>query len=117
MNWSYGANHSNMTERAEEFEALDTDGELRWFCFGVHSHDFENNNCWYVLENFAKKYGNRPEDYWYATVGEIFKYEDATKAAKIEDNRIFNNSDLTLYATVDGECVEIAPHTVFFQIK
>ena len=52
--WIYNAIHSNMTERAKEFEALEDDGELKWFCFGVHSHDFERDNCWDVLENFAK---------------------------------------------------------------
>ena len=113
FDWSYCAHHENMTERAAEFEALEDDGELKWFCFGVHSHDFENNNCWDVLENFAEKYGNRPEDFWYASVRDIFDYEDAVNAATVTDTEIVNNSEKTLYIVVNGKRVTLFPHAVY----
>ena len=109
MHWSYSANHENMKEKAEEFEKLADDGKLKWLCFGVHSHDFENNNCWDVLENFADKYGNRPADFWYATVHDIFAYEDAAKALVYTDTEIINNSDITLYLTVNGKRTTLMP--------
>ena len=109
FNWSYGAHHTTLREKAEAFEALEDDGELKWFCFGVHSHDFENNNCWDILEDFAQKYGNRPEDFWYATVRDIFHYEDAVKAATVTENEIVNNSEITLYAKINGKRVTLFP--------
>jgi hypothetical protein len=111
-NWCYNAIHSNILERAREYEQYLSD-DLSFFCFGVHSHDFENNNCWDVLENFAEKYGNRPEDFWYANVRDIFDYEDAVKAATVTDTEIVNNSEKTLYAVVNGKRVTLFPHDVY----
>lgn len=108
--WSYGAHHANLLERAAEFEAIEDDGELRFFCFGVHSHDFENNNCWDVLETFADKYGNRPEDFWYATVREVFEYEDALRAATVTESGVINNSDKVIYMKHNGKRVTLHPH-------
>lgn len=113
MNWSYNAHHTNLTEKAELFEALEDDGRLYWFCFGVHSHDFENNNCWDVLERFADKYGNRPEDFWYATVRDVFEYEDAVKAATVTENTVVNNSEKTLYIKLNGKRITLFPHDTY----
>ncbi len=105
MRWSYNAYHKDLLERAAEFESLPDDGSLKFFCFGVHSHDFENNNCWNVLVEFAEKYGNRREDFWYATVREIFEYEDAVKAATVSAERITNNSSVPIYFELDGKYI------------
>ena len=113
MNWCYNANHTNLNARAAEFDALADDGELKWFCFGVHSHDFENNNCWDVLEAFVESYGNRPHDFWYATVRDILEYEDAVNAAEITEAAITNNSDKTLYAKIGDEKVTSPAKTTY----
>ncbi len=101
--WSYTANYTCMTETAAEYEALPDDGQLKFYCFGVHSHDFENAGRWDVLIDFCEKYGNRPEDFWYASVGEIFSYEDAVKSVRTEKDRVYNPSDIDLYVTIDGK--------------
>ncbi len=107
--WSYTANYTCMTETAEAFEKLPDDGRLKWYCFGVHSHDFENAGRWDVLEDFCLKYGNRPEDFWYATVGQIMDYEDAVKAVRVSSGEIFNPSEIALCCTVDGKRLTLAP--------
>lgn len=111
--WSYTANWTCMRELAVQFDEYPDDGNLKWMCFGVHSHDFENNHCWDVLEDFCARLGNRPQDFWYANVGEIFDYEDAVKAVRIGDTTIENPSELTVSAVVDGEKITLAPHTVW----
>lgn len=103
MNWSYNADYQNMTELGAKYEAYPDDGELKFFCFGVHSHDFENAGRWDVLIDFCNRYGNRPNDFWYASVGEILDYEDAVKAIEITENEIFNPSSIDLYIQIDGE--------------
>ena len=113
MDWCYNANHSNLNDRAAAFDALPDDGELKWFCFGVHSHDFENNNCWDVLETFVANYGNRQNDFWYATVRDIFEYEDAVNAAEITEATIVNNSDKTLYAKLDDKKITIPAKSTY----
>ena len=113
MNWCYNANHTNLNARAAEFDALADDGELKWFCFGVHSHDFENNNCWDVLETFVANYGNRPEDFWYATVRDILEYEDAVNLAEITDTEITNNSGKELYAKIGEKKIVIPANSTY----
>ena len=41
-----------------------------------HSYEFDNNDNWAVIEEFAEYVGNR-EEIWYATNGEIFEYLQA----------------------------------------
>ena len=103
MMWSYNADYKNMLALGEAFDAYPDDGELKFFCFGVHSHDFENAARWDVLIDFCKLYGNRPNDFWYASVGEIFDYEDAVKSVVITESEIQNPSNVDLYVKIDGE--------------
>ncbi len=111
--WSYNANNGNLTEISEIYRDYPDDGELKTFIFGVHSIDFERSGNWCDLEKFARDFGGRPELYWYASVGEIFAYEDAVNAMTVSDKRVENNSDVTLYITIDGERIVLEPHSVY----
>jgi len=107
--WSYNANHMNLLEVMEKYEAYPDDGGLKFFAFGVHSIDFERDSKWDDLKTFAKKYGNRPDTYWYATVSEIFDYEEATQLLTVTDTAVRNESGLALYVAIDGDRRIIAP--------
>ena len=111
--WSYNANNKNLTEFSKAYEEYPDDGTLKFFCFGVHSHDFERDDNWNVLEDFCKELGNRPNDFWYACVGEIFDYEDAVKALKITETEIRNDSSVDLYVKIDGEPALITANSVY----
>lgn len=103
MRWSYNADWSNFTEAGRLYEQYPDDGTLKFFCFGVHSHDFENNNCWEVLKGFVDNYGNRPETFWYASVGDIMDYDDSVKKVIINDKEIQNPSDIDLFIKINGK--------------
>ena len=105
--WSYTATYETMLPYGERYCALPDDGQLKFFCFGVHSHDFENAGRWDVLEDFAALYGNRPEDFWYATVGDIFRYEDAVRSVRLTDTAVTNPTDVDLFIKVDGKRVTL----------
>lgn len=107
--WTYNAGYNVLTEVSELYEKYPDDGELKFFSFGIHSHDYERNNCWDSLIDFAKKFGNRPETYYYATVEEIFEYEDAVNALIETDDGIENPSDVSVYIKIDGERIILAP--------
>lgn len=109
MDWAYNATHKSLLTKAKAYEELADDGELTYFCFGVHAHDFEYDDCWDVLVEFAEKYGNRPSEFWYATVGEVFAYEDAIKALVETDEAIINPSAITVYVEHNGIGKPIAP--------
>ena len=113
FSWSYNADCWCLGEAAEKYEKYPDDGQLKFFCFGVHSHDFENAQKWEVLIDFCEKYGCRPETYWYAGVNEIFEYEAAVKAVRIDDEcgRVINDSDKDLFITVNGNRAELRAHS------
>lgn len=100
--WSYNAAHTCLNEVAKLYDDYEDDGELKFFSFGVHSHDFENGKCWDVLERFVRDYGNRHGEFYYADVDTIFEYEDAIKALDITDDGLINKSEYDLYVKVDG---------------
>lgn len=105
--WSYNANHANLLEYMKVYEEYPDDGELKFFSFGVHSIDFETSGKWDDLRIFADTYGNRPDTYWYASVEDIFDYEEAVFALEISDTEIRNPSTLTVYFELDGKVVTL----------
>lgn len=113
LHWSYNAWHRDLLETAELFESWADDGELKLFCFGLHSVDYQTEDKWDVLKQFAEKYGDRPEEFYYDTVDGIFDYEDALAQLQVRDGEVENSSDITLYVKIDGEPVVLAPHSVY----
>lgn len=107
--WSYNATDEDLLSVAEQYERYPDDGRLKFFCFGLHSHDYENRGTWGDLRRFAEQYGNRSADYWYATVGDIFEYEDAVNAAEERGGMITNRSEIPLYMIVSGEKIVLNP--------
>ena len=66
-----------------------------------------------MLETFVANYGNRPGDFWYATVRDIFEYEDAVNAAEITDTAIINNSDKPLYVKIGDEKITVPANSTY----
>ena len=100
--WTYNADHNFLLEVMRTFDRLADDGELKMFSFGVHAKDFETYGKWADLEEFAELYGNRSDDFWYATNRQIFEYEDAINALEITNEKIVNSSAVDVYIKVDG---------------
>jgi hypothetical protein len=109
--WIYNANAGNLNEVMANYDALQDDGTLKFFSFGVHAVDFDGK--WYVLESFAKKYGNRPEDFWYASNRDIFEYEDAVNALEIYDDKIVNPSNIDVFVTINNVKTIIHANSVY----
>ena len=75
-----------------------------------HSFEFEANNNWNVIEEFASFMGKR-EDVWYATNIEIFEYIEAYKRLRVSnDGKIyFNPTSTTLCFDVHFKLYELKP--------
>ena len=87
----------------------------RLFFLWGHSYEFNNNKNWNIIEEFAKKIGNK-EDVWYATNGEIYDYVRAFDRLEysVENNIIHNSSNLDVYLYFYGKNVKVpAGKTVF----
>jgi len=109
--WKYTARETNLLYAMNVYENYPDDGNLKIFSFGVHARDYERNDKWGDLKTFAEKYGNRPNDYYYATNADIIEYEAATKSLIITDTKIENPSNIDVYVTVDGKQSVISAHT------
>lgn len=63
-----------------------------------HAYEFNDNNNWEIIENFAKKVGNR-DDIWYCTNGEVYDYCQAYNRLEysVDGKTIKNPTDTDIY--------------------
>ena len=100
-----------LMEFAKKFADMKvTRDNARLFYVWGHTYEFEGDNNWHVIEEFAEYMGGR-DDIWYATNIEIFEYiEDFNKLVYSVDGKLVKNPTArTLYYYYSGEIGEIAP--------
>lgn len=75
-----------------------------------HAYEFEANDNWQVIEDFCEKMGGR-DDVWYATNGEIVRYELAFRALvfSADGRTVYNPTVHTLWGEDNGKVYEIGP--------
>ena len=110
--WQCNANHTNITEIMALYEDYPDDGRLKFFAFGVHAVDFLRDEHIGRFKEFVERYGNRPESFWYATVGDIVDYKRAIDALIITDTKLENPSGLTVFVKIDGIEYSLKPSEV-----
>lgn len=73
-----------------------------------HSYEFEANNNWHVIEEFAEYVGGR-SDIWYATNIEICDYVQAWRNmhTSADGHRLYNPSSIPLWASISGNVYKI----------
>ena len=112
MQWQPTAKHThNIDKIAEKYKVYKPWGGVISLCYiWGHSYEFDRDNNWDVIENFCKEMSNHP-DIWYATNLEIYRYLTAYRniVSSIDNRQLRNNSAETLYFTVNGEKVKLAP--------
>ena len=82
-----------------------------------HSYEFDNDDNWSVIENFASYTGGR-EDIWYATNIEIYDYVRAYETLQVSvDESIVHNpteTDIWFYHKGENHCIH-GGETLFFR--
>ena len=104
---------------AKEFVEIEEESrfwrnKLQMFYLWGHSYEFDNDDNWDVIENFAKYVGNR-EDIWYATNGEIFTYLKSAEQLRFSADGKFveNPSAKDIYINyINQKCVVPSGATV-----
>ena len=102
-------NNQRLMQFAKEFIEADTNVNnwrtppIMFYLWG-HSYEFDRDNNWSVIENFASYIGGR-EDIWYATNGEIFEYLQACERLEFgaETRYIKNLSAISVYVEMLGK--------------
>ena len=103
MEWRFTVTNKALVSQVPVYEAFADDGELKFFCIGVHSKDYEQDNGFDDLAYFARTFGNQPDKYYTAGVGAILHYASCAKALVIGEDSIENPTDTDIYLTVDGK--------------
>lgn len=85
----------------------------RLFYLWGHSFEFNDDNNWEIIENFAKKTGNR-KDIWYATNGEIYDYVNAFGRLEysVDGTIIKNETNTDLFLCYYGKRIMVKKGTV-----
>ena len=107
--------HTNprLMELAEKFVTKKKPQPQLFYLWG-HSYEFDDDNNWYVIEDFAEYMGGR-DDIWYATNIEIYEYiEDYKRLVFSADGQtVYNPTNRTLYFNnnykVESAVVSVAP--------
>lgn len=73
-----------------------------------HSYEFEANNNWHVIEDFAALVGGK-SDIWYATNIQICDYVAAWKGliTSADGRHVFNPSHMPLWLWADGKIYQV----------
>ena len=90
--------HTNprLMELAREFVHASQNGEPMMFYLWGHSYEFERDDNWSVIEEFAEYIGKR-DDIWYATNIEICDYVHSYKKLVVLEDEVFNPTEETLW--------------------
>lgn len=101
-------NSPNLKELTKKFmEDTVTRSPYLFYLWG-HSYEFENDDNWDLIEDFARTLGNR-DDIWYATNIEIYNYIEAFHRLiySADGRRIHNPSAQSIFIDYNGKLIEI----------
>lgn len=75
----------------------------RLFYLWGHSYEFNDNNNWNIIEEFAEFLGNR-EDVWYCTNSEVYDYVKAYESLifTAERTMVYNPTQIDVYLHIGG---------------
>lgn len=98
-----------LMEIAEEF-VNGTNHRYKMFYLWGHSYEFNNDNNWEVIENFADFIGGR-DDIWYATNIEIYDYVNAYNSlnTSYDGKYIQNTSAIPVWVRCNERTYKINP--------
>ena len=102
-------NHHRVFELCDKFVDMKNEQPQLFYLWG-HTYEFEGDNNWERFIEIAEKISGK-EDTWYATNIEIYNYVEAYRALVFSSDmkKIYNPTALTVYFTVNGKPMSIAP--------
>lgn len=108
LEWHPNCHHNVAIERAKEF--VEINGNMSLLYIWGHSHEFENQHNWNVMEELLHILAGR-NDIWYATNIELYDYKKSVQSLRVSLNgkSVYNPSAITVYATVNGKPTAFEP--------
>ena len=108
----------NLMDLAKTFVEMDlTNRSSKMFYLWGHTYEFDGNDNWYVIEEFAEYMGNREDKIWYATNIEIYDYIKAYEQLHFDAEgtmctnptavKIWLEKDNIIYCINPGETIQL----------
>lgn len=99
-----------LMELARDFVERDTRWRPQLFYLWGHSYEFEDNDNWHVIEEFADFMGGR-DNIWYATNIEIHDYVEAYRhlQTSADGKRVYNPTAIAVFFSYDGQHYAVQP--------
>ena len=109
MHWEGTCHHHEMLERGRAFLDFNRHPLPLMYVWG-HAYEFDNDDNWNEMEEFAGMMGNRP-DIWYATNLQVYRYIQAIRAAvtSADGKMLCNPSAETLWIKKGDTILPVAP--------
>lgn len=107
--WKATCHHGHdLLKLSDEFLSLHKKQYLYLFYVWGHSYEFDRDNNWALIEEFAKRVGNR-DDIWYATNIEIVYYLERYDKLRfsIDGSFVYNPSFESVWISVDDKIIEV----------
>lgn len=105
-------NNPRLMELAKKFTETEVLNNPMLFYLWGHSYEFEADDNWNVIEEFAEYMGNR-DDIWYATNLEIYDYAAAFKQLifSADGSMVYNPTEKALYfqTEANAKCICVKP--------
>lgn len=105
--WHPACHHrEGCVELAQRYLDYDYREGISVFLLWGHSHNFEREGNWNILERFCRLMGRR-EEIWYCTEGDFVRYIRALRALKttVQGDCIHNPSAQDVWLEMDGSTV------------
>lgn len=115
--WDPTCHHNDpkLFELTEKFISRSPNDELkhrepRLFYVWGHSYEFDDNDNWDIIENFADRVGGK-NDIWYATNIEIYEYVQAYRSLvfSIDGEIVYNPSAIPVWIELRGKVYKVEP--------
>lgn len=107
-------NSPRLNELCDSFVAPPKYPKPKLFYMWGHTYEFDNNDNWNVIEDFAAKMGENGEygdSIWYATNIEVYDYVESYRCLifSIDGHTVYNPTAIALWFWCDGETYRVMP--------
>lgn len=118
MEWHPTCHHNDsLLVQGDDFLEVPDYIELPLMYVWGHSFEFERQNNWKLMEEFAYKMSNK-DDIWYATNIEIYKYLQAIRMLEYsaDGTKVYNPTIIRVWIYINKNIIVVEPgQTVFLR--
>lgn len=111
--WKATVFHTDSALKGLAQKFINTKEELALFQIAGHSYDLDIENMWKTIEGVFKAISTQNDIIPMTTI-EIIRYLKAMDKVEITDKYIKNNSNISLWFSVDNTAFEVKPNETFF---